>query len=227
MPASNVLAHDFALATSLKKNGESVATVEHLLSTLHARGVDNLLIELDSSEIPILDGSGKQFLDIYDEIGLAKQSELRHYYRITKEVVVKQGDRIVIARPTNMNHLKLKYDIYFDHPLIGYQELELELDSTSYSKEIGSARTFCFERDVQFLIENGLARGGSLDNAVVLTDEGSILNPSLRYADEFVRHKMLDLIGDLYLLNGFHLIGDIHASRAGHALHVALLNELI
>ena len=211
-------------ATSLMKKGVLISTTEHLLSALAASGVDNVVIEIDNLEVPILDGSALPFLRLIGKAGLRRQRAKRTYAKILKAVEVVEGSKRIAVYPADT--LRITYRIAFPHPLIGEQSLEFEAGEGNYEAEIAPARTFGFLEEVEILKKSGLVRGGSLENAVVLSRDG-VLNPEgLRFPDEFCRHKILDIIGDLALL-GHPLIGHVEADRAGHALHSALVSRLL
>jgi len=218
-------------ATSLMKRGVLISTTEHLLSALAASGVDNVRVEIDNLEVPIMDGSASPFVRMIGEAGLRRQRAERRYARILKPVEVVDGAKRIAVYPSDV--FKISYRIVFPHPLIGEQRFDFVLPygdigsgSSDYAAQIAPARTFGFAEEVEMLRQNGLVRGGSLENAVVLTREG-VMNPEgVRFADEFCRHKILDLIGDLVML-GYPLIGQVVADRAGHALHYALVSQLL
>ncbi len=210
-------------ATTLMKKGVMISTVEHLLSTLYGLGIDNLFIDLDSMEVPILDGSGLRFIEKIEEVGIREQGALRRYIVILEPIEVRHGDKVAGVYPAPLP--TATYIIDFKHNAIGRQEIQIELTPESYRQEIGPARTFGFISDVEYLKRCGLIRGGSLDNAVVLDDSG-IVNADLRFPDEFVRHKLLDLLGDISLV-GYPIIGHLHAEKAGHAIHAALADHLV
>jgi len=209
-------------ATTLMKKGVMISTVEHLLSALYGLGVDNLYIDLDSMEVPIMDGSGRRFIEEIERVGIEEQSRLRKYVVIESPIEVRDGDKFAGVYPDPVP--KASYTIDFEHKAIGRQEIHLELTPDSYRKEIGFARTFGFISDVEYLKRSGLIRGGSLENAVVL-DHSGIVNNHLRYPDEFVRHKLLDLLGDISLA-GYPIIGHLCAEKAGHAMHTALADKI-
>jgi len=215
---------DLSLATTLEQDGVRFATVEHLLSALVGLGVDHALIEVSGQELPILDGSASPWVDAILAVGLCDlPGAARRSLRILKPVEVRQGDKWIKVEP--YPGLRLRYTIEFDHPAIGRQSRELTLTPEKYRRELASARTFCMERDIEFMRSRGLALGGSLENAVVFGAQGP-LNENLRYQDEAVRHKMLDLVGDLALL-GAPLQGLVSAFAAGHAMHVALAKAIL
>ncbi len=209
-------------ATTLMKKGVMISTVEHLLSALYGLGIDNLFIDIDSMEVPIMDGSGRFFLEAIEKAGIIDQDELREYLVVEKAIEVRQGDKFVGVYPSPV--AKATYIIDFEHPAIGHQEIQVELSPEAYRREIGFARTFGFMSDVEYLRRCGLIRGGSLENAVVLDDSG-LVNNHLRFPDEFVRHKLLDLLGDISLV-GRPIIGHLYARKAGHALHTALADQI-
>jgi UDP-3-O-[3-hydroxymyristoyl] N-acetylglucosamine deacetylase len=209
-------------ATTLMKKGVMISTVEHLLSTLYGLGIDNLFLDLNSMEVPILDGSGRIFMEEILKTGIVEQDALRKYIVIEKPIEVRQGDKLAGVYPDPIP--RATYIIDFEHEAIGSQKIQLELTPDSYYREIGTARTFGFISDVEYLKSLGLIRGGSLENAVVL-DSSGIVNNELRFPDEFVRHKLLDLIGDISLA-GLPIIGHLYAERAGHAIHTALADRI-
>jgi UDP-3-O-[3-hydroxymyristoyl] N-acetylglucosamine deacetylase len=213
-----------AYATTLMSRGVWISTVEHLLSALYGVGIDNAYIELDNFEVPILDGSALPFTEAIARIGVVRQKKLRQYIRITKEFVLKDGQKTLGIYPSET--FSIQYDINFSHPLIGKQSLKVEFTGTNYADLIGPARTFGFYQDVEKLQAHGLIRGGSLENAIVLTETGILNDTSLRFRDEFVRHKILDLLGDFALI-GQPVMGRLVADRAGHALHTRFVAELL
>lgn len=210
-------------ATTLMKKGVMISTVEHLLSTLYGVGIDNLYLDIDSMEVPIMDGSGGHFLEAIAKAGIVEQNALREYMVIEKPVEIRRDDKIAGVYPYPVP--RATYIIDFEHGAIGHQSIEIELTPESYCREIGTARTFGFTSDVEYLKRCGLIRGGSLENAVVLDDSG-IVNNHLRFPNEFVRHKMLDLLGDISLV-GRPIIGHLCAERAGHAIHTALAKQIV
>jgi UDP-3-O-[3-hydroxymyristoyl] N-acetylglucosamine deacetylase len=213
----------FDHATTLGHQGVGIETVEHLLSALYALGVDDVQVEVDGPEVPVLDGSAAPFVILIHEAGTRPLPMARRYLKVLQPVEVVRGGRSVRVSPAD--DLRLSYVIGFDHPLLRHQQLSLRVGSATYAEDIAPARTFGFLREVESLRKNGLALGGSLDNAVVIGESG-VLNNKLRFADEFVRHKMLDAIGDLALL-GHPLLGHVEAVKAGHALHAALALKLM
>ena len=217
---------DTTLSTSLGYGEVRVSTVEHLLSAMAGLGIDNARIEVDGPEVPLMDGSAGPFVFLIQSAGIAEQDAPKKFIRILSEVRVDQGDKYAIFRP--FNGFKVSFSIEFDHPVFQNRPVSAEVDfsSTSFVKEVSRARTFGFLHEIEYLQSRGLARGGSIDNAIVV-DKYSILNEDgLRYEDEFVKHKILDAIGDLYLL-GTSLIGEFDAHKSGHALNNLLLRELL
>jgi UDP-3-O-[3-hydroxymyristoyl] N-acetylglucosamine deacetylase len=210
-------------ATSLMKKGVLISTTEHLLSAFIGMGIDNALVELDNLELPILDGSAQPFVDLIRKAGIRKQRRPRTYLRIRRELEVREGNKFIGIYPAD--GYSVEYSINFPHPLIGKEIFTLDLSRGNYLTEIAPARTFGFLHEADAMRKQGLIRGASTENAVVLTADG-VLNPPLRFADEFVRHKVLDLIGDLALL-GKQIVGNVVADRAGHAMHTALVSRLL
>jgi len=209
-------------ATSLMKRGVLISTTEHVLSALMGAGIDNAIIELDQLELPILDGSAKPFVDAIQRVGIKRQRRQRVYWRISKPVELREGDKFLAVYPADQ--YSISYTIDFPKP-IGLQSFDLDLAGETYDEQIAPARTFGFLRDERALRNMGLIRGASEENAIVLTETG-VKNGPLRFADEFVRHKILDLIGDLALL-GHRILGKVVANRAGHAMHTALVSRLL
>lgn len=215
---------DSAYATTIGNEEAKVRTVEHLLSAFSGLGIDNVIVELDGPEIPILDGSATEIVDLILKAGIAKQGKRSTYMRITNPVRIEDGHSSITVFPYNGR--KITFRINFDHGILGEQTLSLEINEETYVREIAPARTFGFLKDVQYLMSKGLARGGSLSNAIILT-ESRILNPSgLRFKDEFVRHKILDSMGDFSLI-GMPIHGHIIADKAGHSTNVRFLKQLI
>jgi UDP-3-O-[3-hydroxymyristoyl] N-acetylglucosamine deacetylase len=217
---------DTRLCSALEGDGAKVSTVEHLLSALAGLGIDNIIIDLSGPEVPIMDGSAAPFVFLLQSAGLEEQNAAKKYIRVKKHVEVREGDKHVSLSP--YNGFRLEFGIDFDHPVFEKSGKEVVIDfaETSYVKEIARARTFGFSHEVEMLRNNGLALGGSLDNAIVM-DEYRVLNADgLRYDDEFVKHKVLDAIGDLYVL-GKPIIGSFHAYKSGHALNNQLLRAML
>jgi UDP-3-O-[3-hydroxymyristoyl] N-acetylglucosamine deacetylase len=217
---------DTRLCSALEHNGARVATVEHLLSALAGLGIDNIYVDLTAAEVPIMDGSSGPFVYLLQSAGIAEQQALKKFIRIKKSVEVVSGDKHVRFDP--YFGFKIDFTIDFNHPVFEHssQNVKIDFADNSYIKEVSRARTFGFMHEVEYLRSNGLARGGSLDNAIVL-DEYRVLNTDgLRYEDEFVKHKVLDAIGDLYVL-GHPLIGSFTAHKSGHAMNNQLLRTLM
>ncbi len=210
-------------ATSLMKKGVLISTTEHALSAIIGVGIDNAIIELDNLELPILDGSAKPFVDMIQKAGIRKQRRPRKYLKIKRELELREGNKFIAVYPSNS--YSVSYSINFPHPLIGKETFEVKLTNGSYLKQIAPARTFGSREDEQAMRNMGLIRGASSENCIVLTRDG-VENGPLRYSDEFVRHKILDLVGDLALL-GKQVLGRIVADRAGHAMHTALVSRIL
>jgi UDP-3-O-[3-hydroxymyristoyl] N-acetylglucosamine deacetylase len=218
IPARAELVGDARLASTLIKDGAKVHTVEHLMSALSGLGIDNAYVDLDSPELPILDGSASPFALLLQQAGLEEQGAPKRFLRVRKTVEVKEGDKWARLEP--YEGFRLSFSIDFRHPAIERttQSVSVDFAETSYLKEIARARTFGFMHEVEDLKGSGLALGGGLDNAVVLDDQGVLNAEGLRFADEFIRHKLLDAIGDLYLM-GRPLLGAFTAHKSGHALN--------
>ena len=218
--------HDTRLSTCLEFGNARVSTIEHLMSAFAGLGVDNAYVDLNSAEVPIMDGSAGTFIFLLQSAGIAEQSAAKQFIRIKKTVEVRDGDKWVRFEP--FNGYKLGFTINFSHPVFAAskQNVTIDLGEHSYIKEVSRARTFGFMQDVEAMRAQGLALGGNLDNAIVM-DEYRVINPDgLRFEDEFVKHKVLDAIGDLYLL-GHPLIGAFSGYKSGHALNNALLRALL
>jgi UDP-3-O-[3-hydroxymyristoyl] N-acetylglucosamine deacetylase len=209
-------------ATGLACGEGSVETVEHLLAALVSLGVDNVIVELNHPEVPIMDGSASPFVYLVHEAGIKRLAAPRRFLKVVRPIALSSGDKRIALFPST--HFKVTYSISFDHPLLRHQSRTLEINEESFVEEIASARTFGFLKEVEKLRQNGLALGGSLDNAIVL-GETSVLN-ALRFEDEFVRHKILDVLGDLALV-GHRIIGHLVAHRGGHALHTAFAAKIL
>lgn len=209
-------------ATSLMRQGVLISTTEHLLSALIGMGIDNVIVELDNLELPILDGSAAPYVEAFIRVGIKRQRRRRNYLRIIKSVEVREGNKFIAIYPGDA--FSISYGIDFPHP-IGCQGLAVDLAAGRYGTEIASARTFGFMQDEKKLRDMGLIRGVSPENAIILSKDG-VKNGPLRFSDEFVRHKVLDLIGDLALA-GHHILGRVVAERAGHAMHTALVSRLL
>ncbi len=211
-------------ATSLMKKGVLISTTEHLLSALAGLGVDNTLVEIDNLELPIVDGSALPFVNLIRQAGLRAQRARRTYAKILKPLELQEGGKKIAIYPAEA--FTASYSISFPHPVIGAQSLDFTPTTASYESGIAPARTFGFLAEVEMLLKSGLVKGGSLDNVIVLDPE-KVLNPEgLRFPDEFCRHKILDLIGDVSLF-GHPIIGHIVADKAGHAMHAQLLSQLL
>jgi UDP-3-O-[3-hydroxymyristoyl] N-acetylglucosamine deacetylase len=210
-------------ATSLMKQGVLLSTTEHLLAAIYSCGIDNVFIDIDSIEIPILDGSAEPFMQMLERSGLRRLRRRRRFLKVLKPLEVVEGDRRIGIYPADDFRVCCYVD--FPHPLVGRQQFEITVNAESFRQLLARARTFCFERDIQPLRAMGLIRGGSLENAIVLTERG-VMNGPLRFPDEFSRHKALDLIGDLALV-GLPLLARVEAHKAGHALHTQLVGRLL
>ena len=217
---------DTRLSTSLEANGARVSTVEHLMSALAGLGIDNAYIELTASEVPIMDGSAGPFVFLVQSAGIADQSAPKRFIRITRPVRIEQGDKWAQFEP--FDGFKVSFAIDFDHPIFqnSTQNATVDFSTTSFVREVSRARTFGFMGDLEALRAAGLARGGGFDNAIVLDNYRVLNEDGLRYEDEFVKHKVLDAIGDLYLL-GHPLIGAFSAHKSGHSLNNRLLRQLV
>jgi UDP-3-O-[3-hydroxymyristoyl] N-acetylglucosamine deacetylase len=215
-----------AYATTLMRDGVWISTVEHVLSALYGVGVDNAYVDMDNLEVPILDGSARPFTDAIAEAGLVTQGRLREYLRIVREFSVNDEEHGKSLSIYPADAFEIQCAIDFEHPFIGPQEFSLECTGEAYSAAIAPARTFGFQRDVEALENNGLIRGGSLDNAIVLTATSMLNKSPLRFKDEFVRHKILDLLGDFALIRR-PVLGRLVANRAGHALHTRFVAGLL
>ena len=215
---------DTKMATVIGKDGVFISTIEHMLSAIYAYGVDNVRVVVDADEVPVMDGSSMSFCMLLDEAGVVELDEPKKIMRIKKEVEVREGDKYVKLSPSN--DLSYDFTIKFAHPVIDKQSYVLKFTKENYKKEIARARTFGFVHEVQYLRSKGLALGGSLENAVVLDDK-KVLNPEgLRFTDEFVRHKILDAIGDMSLI-GMNFIGNYEAFAGSHDLNHKLTLELL
>lgn len=223
IPARVESASTFDYATTLSRDGVSVGTVEHVLSAAFGEGLDNCVIELDGPEVPILDGSALPFVRLFHAAGFERLDATVRSLSSSEPVRVSRDGRSVSFQPDGPG-LTITYEIDFPHPVVGHQEVTVAIRPEEYSTRIAPARTFGFAKDVEAMRARGLARGGSLHNAVVLDDAGVLSGP-LRFRDEFVRHKVLDLVGDLALL-GVALNGHIHARKAGHAMHIEFARAL-
>jgi len=210
-------------ATSLMKQGVLLSTTEHLLAAIYSCGIDNVFINIDSIEVPILDGSAEPFMQMLERAGVRRLRKRRRYLRVLKPLEVIENGRRIGVYPAD--EFRVKCFVDFPHPLVGQQQIEMVVSQESFRQLLARARTFCFEREIEPLRAMGLIRGGSLENAIVLTNDG-VMNGSLRFDDEFGRHKALDLIGDLALV-GLPLLARVEAHKAGHALHTQLVSNLL
>ena len=224
IPASAEYISHCSYATTLMRRGVVLSTCEHLLSALRGSGVDNCFIELDNIEIPIMDGSSEDFLELIKKAGVSGQNAPRRHFRVLKKVSLDQDGRRMSIEPSDKYEIECLID--FPHPFINKQSLHFIFDNGAFGREIGSARTFGFTTEIEMLRKANLARGGSLDNAIVLTPDGMLNETPLRFDDEFVRHKILDIIGDFALL-GMPVLGKITAEKSGHAVHAALMSKLL
>ena len=226
IPADPTLVGETMLGTTLIKDGTKVATVEHLMSALAGLGIDNINVDLSAPEVPIMDGSAGPFVFLLQSAGIEEQNAAKRFIRIKKTIRVEVDDKWAELRP--FNGFKVNFEVQFNHPVFNKlsQGATIDFSSTSYLKEVSRARTFCFLRDVEALRERNLTLGGSMDNAIVLDDYRILNEDGLRYANEFVIHKILDAIGDAYLL-GRGLIGEFRAFKSGHDLNNRLLRALL
>ncbi len=224
IPASVEYISHCSYATTLLKKGVLLSTCEHLLSALRGFGIDNCFIELDNIEIPIFDGSSENWIELLENVGIFEQNSPRHFLKILEKVEFTDGDRKMSIEPSNKFEIECVID--FKHPFINRQTFHFEMKNGSFGREIASARTFGFTTEIEMLRKANLALGGSLDNAIVLTPEGMLNENPLRFADEFVRHKILDIIGDIALL-GMPILGKIIAEKSGHSVHASLMSKLL
>lgn len=225
IPASPQYVARVSYATTLMRQGVMIATVEHLLSALAGSHIDNCIIEIDSLEVPILDGSAEPFIEMIERAQIAYLEAPRQFLRMLKRVEVCVGNRRMSVSPANA--FSISCMIEFSHPMIGTQRRDVEIVDGQFARDIASARTFGFLAEYQQMLDSGLDRGASLDNAIVLTPGGGIMNKEgLRFPDEFVRHKILDIIGDLALF-GMPILGHVEAERSGHGIHTALVSRVL
>ncbi len=224
IPASVEYISHCSYATTLLRKGVLLSTCEHLLAALRGSGVDNCFVELDNIEIPIMDGSSEDFIGLIEKAGIAEQNVGRRFLSIKEKVEVSQGDRQMSIEPSEKYEIECSID--FPHPFIKRQTFNFVFENGSFGREIGSARTFGFTTEIEMLRKANLALGGSLDNAIVLTPEGMLNKNPLRFSDEFVRHKILDIIGDFALL-GMPILGKIIAQKSGHSVHASLMSKLL
>jgi UDP-3-O-[3-hydroxymyristoyl] N-acetylglucosamine deacetylase len=227
---SAIAVTDTRLASTISSTGVKVQTVEHLMSACAGLGIDNLLVDINGEEVPILDGSSSSFVFLLQSAGIEKQKALKKFIRVLQPVVISEGEgeSLKWAKFEPYNGYKLNFQIDFSHVAVNAtgQEYEFDLVQNSYARDISRARTFCFTKDVEMMRANGLALGGGLDNAIVIDDYKVINADGLRYGDEFVKHKILDAMGDLHLI-GHPLLASYKAFRSGHALNNKLLRKLL
>ncbi len=226
LKANAELVGDTSMSTTLIKDGVRVSTVEHLMAAFSGMGIDNCVVELSASEVPIMDGSAGPFVFLIQSAGIALQEKAKKFIKVTKTVEVKHEGKIARFEP--YNGYKLKFEIQFDHPAFSdhTKSKEINISTNAFIKEISRARTFGFMRDIEMLRDNNLAMGGSMDNAIVLDDYRVLNQDGLRYEDEFVKHKILDAIGDIYQL-GHPIIGSFYGYKSGHALNNQLARALL
>ena len=226
IPANALLVNDTVMSTNLVKDGVKVGTVEHLMSAMAGLGIDNAVVEVSAAEIPIMDGSAGPFVFLLQAAGIIEQNAPKKLVRIRKPIEVREGDKFAAFLP--YNGFRVAFTIDFDHPAFhkDHKDACVDFSTTAYVKEVSRARTFGFMRDLETLRDRNLALGGNLDNAIVLDDFRVLNEDGLRYEDEFVKHKILDAIGDLYLL-GHSLIGEFSGFKSGHALNNRLLRALL
>jgi len=224
IPASVEWVAHCSYATTLMRTGVMLSTVEHLLAALRGGGIDNVYIEVDNLEIPIMDGSSEAFTNMIEFAGVVEQSLVRKALLLQKKVSIEHGDRHIQIEPADTYEIDCLID--FPHPMIGVQHFQVDITNGNFGREIAAARTFGFTEEIEALRRANLIQGGSLDNAIVLTSTGMLNETSLRFPDEFVRHKILDIIGDLALL-GMPIMGRVTAHKSGHILHAALMTKLL
>jgi UDP-3-O-[3-hydroxymyristoyl] N-acetylglucosamine deacetylase len=226
IPANALSVGETTLSTTLVKDHAKVDTVEHLLSAMAGLGIDNAIVELSAQEVPIMDGSSGPFVFLIQSAGLAEQNAAKRFIRIKRKIEVREGDKVASFVP--YEGFKVSFEIDFDHPVLkqSVQKASLDFSSTSYVKEVSRARTFGFTKDIEYMRSKNLALGGSVKNAIVVDDYRVVNEDGLRYDDEFVKHKILDAVGDLYLL-GHSLIGEFVGYKSGHGLNNQLLRELL
>ncbi len=212
------------LSTTIGKNGALVATVEHLMAALRGLGVDNVHVDINGPEVPIMDGSAAPFVRYIEEAGIETLGKTRKYLVVKKPVTISDGDKKVTIIPSR--YFRISFDMRFNHPVVNNQFKSVKLNDETFVSEISAARTFGFLAEVETLRANGLARGGSLENVVVIGNDGILNEEGLRFDDEFVRHKILDAIGD-FSMAGFHIIGHVKAFKSGHDLNHKLVNQLL
>ena len=224
IPASAEYISHCSYATTLLRRGVILSTTEHLLAALRGAGVDNCFLEIDNLEVPIMDGSSENFLEMIEQAGTIEQNAPRRFLKIKDKVVFEQGDRKMSVEPCENYEIECLID--FSHPFINRQTFNFTLSNGSFGCEIASARTFGFSHEIEMLRKANLTLGGSLENAIVLTPDGMLNENPLRFADEFVRHKILDIVGDFALL-GMPILGKIKAEKSGHSVHASLMSKLL
>lgn len=224
VPARAPYIVDTRFATTIGRGSAVISTVEHLMAAFAGCGIDTAIVEIDGPEVPVFDGSAAPFVALIKETGTASIKFPKTYLKILEEISVSDGDKKVTLRPCDC--FKVDFRIKFDHPVIRAQRFKGKISEKTFKKRIAIARTFGFLRDVELLKKNGLARGGSLDNAVVIGEDGILNQEGLRFSDEFVRHKVLDLVGDLYML-GAPLKAEVRAVKSGHTLHAMLARKVL
>lgn len=226
IPAQALKVTDTTMSTTIENNGAKVSTIEHLMAALAGLGIDNAYIELSAPEVPIMDGSAGPFVFLIQSAGIEEQSAAKKFIRIKRKVTVKEGDKVASFVP--FDGFKVSFTIDFDHPVFRSrsQKASVDFSSTSFVREVSRARTFGFLRDIEYLRSRNLALGGSVENAIVIDDFKILNDDGLRYEDEFVRHKILDAIGDLYLA-GHGIIGEFEGYKSGHALNNQLVRALL
>lgn len=224
IPADHVHIVSTYLSTTIGVGRASVQTIEHLMAAVSAMEIHNLIVELDGPEVPVMDGSSEPFVALLSKAGVVRQGKQLSFMEIMKPVTVSENEKQVTIHPGSS--FEIAYRIAYNHPVISEQSYHYRHSPLAFKREIAAARTFGFLKDVESLQERGLARGGSLDNAVVIGDDGVLNTQGLRFSDEFVRHKILDLIGDLSLL-GMPILGRVEATCSGHSLHAKLIEEVL
>lgn len=226
LPAQTLMVKDTTMATSLVRGDVRLSTIEHLMSALAGLGIDNAIVEVTAAEIPIMDGSAGPFVFLIQAAGIVEQEAPKRFARIKRRIEVREGDKFAAFEP--YDGFKVCFTIDFDHPAFPAETryAEVDLSTTAYVKEVSRARTFGFMRDIEYLRSRNLALGGSMENAIVVDDHGVMNAEGLRYKDEFVRHKMLDAIGDLYLI-GHSILGEYQGYKSGHGLNNQLLRAML